>query len=139
MTDVFQTNHIKGILSQADCPAGLQEAYLNYLRTEEQQSHIVRNKITMMFHKEMSLCRRHRQPMEGSATFSRAEDAPSASPETGLFIGIEFILCCFSNGIPARIADYKQSNGEVTEVTVCFGMANLKLFLGKKQAINCKS
>lgn len=138
MVDNLQTKKIKDILTRADCPEDLQEVYLNFLLTQEQQSHVIRNKMTMIFHKEKTRCQRHHQPMEGSVTFSRAEDDPSAAPETGLFIGIEFILCCFGNGIPARIAGYKQAKGEIVKVTVCFGMTNLKLSLPQKQVINCK-
>lgn len=129
MMDDFQINRVKSILVQADCPAGLQEAYLNFLQTGEQQAHIIRNKVTAMFQEEMTHSRRHQRPMEGSVTFSRREDDSSVPPETGVFIGIEFILCCFNNGIPARIVDFKQSKGEVTKVIVSFGMTNLKLFL----------
>lgn len=131
MADIHQTNRIRKLLGLANCPTGLQDDYLNFLQTEEQQVHIIRNQVTMMFQKEMTHCQKRRLQMEGSVTFCRNKDDPSASPERGLFIGIEFMLCCFNSGIPARIADYKLSNDEVIEVIINFGMANLKLSLGK--------
>ena len=129
MINDFQTNKTKGILTQADCPMDLQEAYLNFLQTGGQQVLIIQNNVLMMFQKEMKSCKRIQRPMEGTVTFRRRENDPSASPEMGLFIGIEFILCCFNNGVPARILDIKRVHNEVIEVLISYGMMNMKLSL----------
>lgn len=129
MIDNFQTNKTKRILTQASCPEDLQEAYLNFLQTGGQQVMIIRNKVMMMFQKEMNSCNRHQRPMEGSVTFRRRVNDPSAPPQIGLFIGIEFILCAFENGIPARILDVERVHNEITEVIISYGIMNLKLSL----------
>lgn len=127
--DDFQTNRVKGILAQANCPKNLQEAYLNFLQIGGQQILIMRNNVTMMFQKEMKSCKRFQRLMEGTVTFRRRENAPSAVPEMGLFIGIEFIICCFNNGIPARILNIEKVHNEITGVIISYGMKNLKLSL----------
>lgn len=127
--DDFQTNRVKGILAQANCPKNLQEAYLNFLQIGGQQILIMRNNVTMMFQKEMKSCKRFQRLMEGTVTFRRRENAPSAAPEMGLFIGIEFIICCFNNGIPARILNIEKVHNEITGVIISYGMKNLKLSL----------
>ena len=40
---------------------------------------------------------------------------------TGVFIGMEFIQCCFGHGIPARVLNVRRVHGEVAEVVVGFG------------------
>lgn len=133
MKDDFQTNRTKDILTQADCPMDLQEVYLNFQQTGGQQALIIQNNVMMMFRQEAMRCKRIQRPMEGSVTFRKRENDPSALPEMGLFIGIEFILCCFNNSVPARILDIKRIHNEIAEVTICYGMMNLKLSLEKKR------
>lgn len=133
MTETYQANRIKNLLALADCPEDLQEAYLNFLQTGGQQVLILQNKMSMMFQNEMKNCKKLQRPMEGTVTFQRQEEDPSIQPEIGLFIGIEFILSSFNNGIPARILDIERVHNETTKIIIRYGMTNLKLSLGKKR------
>lgn len=135
MTGSYQASRLKNLLALADCPEDLQEAYLNFLQTGGQQVLIIQNKVSMMFQKEMKSCKRLHRPMEGTVTFQRQEEAPSVQPEIGLFIGIEFILSSFNNGIPARILDIERVHNETTQIVIGYGMTNLKLSLGKKRRL----
>lgn len=133
MIDTNQINRIKNLLAMADCPEDLQEAYLNFLQTGGQQVLIIQNKVSMMFQNEMRSCKTLQRPMEGTVTFQRQEEAPSAQPEIGLFIGIEFILSSFHNGIPARMLDIERVHGETTKIIIGYGMKKLKISLEKKR------
>ena len=135
MTGNYQASRLKNLLALADCPEDLQEAYLNFLQIGGQQVLIIQNKVSMMFQKEMKSCKRLHRPMEGTVTFQRQEEAPSVQPEIGLFIGIEFILSSFNNGIPARILDIERVHNETTQIVIGYGMTNLKLSLGKKRRL----
>lgn len=125
MIDVFQINSIKGILTQANCPTDLQEAYLAFLQTGEQLVYIIQNKVAMMFQKEMLRCQEYNQPMVGSVTFRKGGNTPSGSSDVGVFIGVEFVLCCFRNGVPAKILTFKCLHKEITEVIIGYGAKNI--------------
>ena len=133
MTDTNQINRIKDLLTIADCPEDLQEAYLNFLQTGGQQVVIIQNKVSMMFQNEMRSCKRLQRSMEGTVTFQKQEEDPLVQPEIGLFIGIEFILSSFHNGIPARILNIERVHSEATKIIIGYGMTSLKISLEKKR------
>lgn len=41
--------------------------------------------------------------------------------DIGVFVGMEFVQCCFGHGIPARVLDVRREHGEVVKVVVKFG------------------
>lgn len=135
----LHTENIKKMLSLAGCPTDLQGSYLKYLQSGGQQVHVVRSEVSMMFQKQLMRCQRHHQPMEGSATFSRHKDEASSCPDMGIYIGLEFISCCFSRSIPARITTIKRIHGEITELTISFGMTVLELPVPENSATDKKT
>lgn len=121
MEDLIQLRGIKGVLSHSGCPSDLLERYLTFLRTGGQQVQIVRGEVNMMFQKELQYRQRRNEEMRGKATFCKNKKSGSGNSDTGVFIGMEFIQCCFCHGIPARMLDVRRERGEVVEVVVGFG------------------
>lgn len=82
---------------------------------------IVRSEVAAMFQKEMQYCKRRNEEMKGSVTFSNKDKYNTGNSDMGVFIGMEFIQCCFGHEIPARVLDVRRERGEVVEVVVKFG------------------
>ena len=59
--------------------------------------------------------------MKGTVTFSNKEKHNTGNSDMRVFIGVEFIQCCFGHGIPARVLDVRREHGEVVKVVVKFG------------------
>ncbi|MEO5017991.1 hypothetical protein ABH031_26150, partial [Bacteroides ovatus] len=112
---------VKNVLSHSGCPEDLLESYLQFLQAGGQQVQIVRGEVTMMFQKEMQYRKRRNEEMKGTVTFSNKDKHNAGNSDMGVFIGMEFIQCCFGHGIPARVLDVRRERGEVVEVVVEFG------------------
>ena len=87
------------MLSHSGCPEDLLESYLQFLQAGGQQVQIVRGEVTMMFQKEMQYRKRRNEEMKGTVTFSNKEKHNAGNSDMGVFIGMEFIQCCFGHGI----------------------------------------
>ena len=69
----------------------------------------------------MQYRKRRNEEMKGTVTFSNKEKHNARrTPIWGVFIGMEFIQCCFGHGIPAWVLDVRRERGEVVEVVVEF-------------------
>ena len=110
MENSIQIQGIRNMLSHSGCPEDLLESYLQFLQTGGQQVQIVRGEVFMMFEKEAQY-----------RTFCKNDGDNVGEYNTGVFIGMEFIQCCFNHGIPARVLDVWRERGEVVEVVVKFG------------------
>ena len=108
----MEMQRLQTALSQSGCPEDLLADYLDFLQNGGQQVEIVRNNITQVFQKE-ALYRKRRHGTGNS--------------DTGVFIGIEFIRCCFTHGIPARMLKVVREHGEVVEIVVGFGVKSMCL------------
>lgn len=75
----------------------------------------------MMFEKEAQYRKRRNEKMKGTVTFCKNTKNDTGEYNTGVFIGMEFIQCCFNHGIPARVLNVRRVHGEVTEIVVEFG------------------
>ena len=51
--------------------------------------------------------------MKGTLTFSNKDKHNTGNSDMGVFIGMEFIQCCFGHGIPARVLGVRMVRGEV--------------------------
>lgn len=123
----MEMQRLQTALSQSGCPEDLLADYLDFLQNGGQQVEIVRNNITQVFQKE-ALCRKRRhETMEGTVTFRNKEQHGTGNSDTGVFIGIEFIRCCFTHGIPARMLKVVREHGEVVEIVVGFGVKSMCL------------
>ena len=120
MENSIQIHGIRNMLSHSGCPEDLQESYLQFLQTGGQQVQIVRGEVFMMFEKEVQYRKRRNEEMKGTVTFSNKEKHNTGNSDMGVFIGMEFIQCCFNHGIPARVLDVWRERGEVVEVVVKF-------------------
>nr|WP_259323084.1 hypothetical protein [Phocaeicola vulgatus] len=121
MENLIQIHSVKNVLSHSGCPEDLLESYLHFLQTGGQQVQIVRGEVTMMFQKEMQYRKRRNEEMKGTVTFSNKDKHNTGNSDMGVFIGMEFIQCCFGHGIPARVLDVRREHGEVVKVVVKFG------------------
>ena len=121
MENLILIHSVKNVLSHSGCPEDLLESYLQFLQTGGQQVQIVRGEVTMMFQKEMQYRKRRNEEMKGTVTFCKNDGDNVGEYNTGVFIGMEFIQCCFNHGIPARVLDVWRERGEVVEVVVKFG------------------
>lgn len=121
MENLIQIHSVKNVLSHSGCPEDLLESYLQFLQTGGQQVQIVRGEVTMMFQKEMQYRKRRNEEMKGTVTFSNKDKHNAGNSDMGVFIGMEFIQCCFGHGIPAWVLDVRRVRGEVVEVVVEFG------------------
>ena len=65
--------------------------------------------------------KRRNEKMKGTVTFCKNTENDTGEYNTGVFIGMEFIQCCFNHGIPARVLNVRRVHGEVTEIVVEFG------------------
>ena len=122
MVNLIQIHSVKNVLSHSGCPEDLLESYLQFLQTGGQQVQIVRGEVTMMFQKEMQYRKRRNEEMKGTVTFCKNDGDNVGEYNTGVFIGMEFIQCCFGHGIPARVLDVRRERGEVVEVVVKVGL-----------------
>ena len=121
MENSIQIQGIRNMLSHSGCPEDLLESYLQFLQTGGQQVQIVRGEVFMMFEKEAQYRKRRNEEMKGTVTFCKNDGDNVGEYNTGVFIGMEFIQCCFNHGIPARVVDVWRERGEVVEVVVKFG------------------
>ena len=121
MENSIQIQGIRNMLSHSGCPEDLLESYLQFLQTGGQQVQIVRGEVFMMFEKEAQYRKRRNEEMKGTVTFSNKEKHNTGNSDMGVFIGMEFIQCCFGHGIPARVLDVRRVRGEVVEIVVKFG------------------
>ena len=121
MENLIQIYSVKNVLSHSGCLEELLERYLQFLQTGGQQVQIIRGEVTMMFQKEMQYRKRRNEEMKGTVTFSNKEKHNARSSDIGVFVGMEFIQCCFGHGIPARVLDVRREHGEVVKVVVKFG------------------
>ena len=121
MENSIQIQGIRNMLSHSGCPEDLLESYLQFLQTGGQQVQIVRGEVFMMFEKEAQYRKRRNEEMKGTVTFSNKEKHNAESSDIGVFVGMEFIQCCFGHGIHARVLDVRREHGEVVEVVVRFG------------------
>ncbi len=121
MENSIQIHGIRNMLSHSGCPEDLLESYLQFLQTGGQQVQIVRGEVFMMFEKEVQYRKRRNEEMKGTVTFRKDTKDGAEEYNTGVFIGMEFIQCCFNHGIPARVLDVWRVHGEVVEVVVKFG------------------
>ena len=117
----IQIHGVRNMLSHSGCPEDLLEGYLQFLQTGGQQVQIVRGEVFMMFEKEAQYRKRRNEEMKGTVTFCKNDGDNVGEYNTGVFIGMEFIQCCFGHGIPARVLDVRRVHGEVAEVVVGFG------------------
>ena len=122
MENHIQMHGIKGTLSQSGCPEDLLDNYLDFLQAGGQQVQIIRGEVNMMFQKEAQYRKRRNEVMRGSVTFRNRDKEAAGNPDTGVFIGMEFIQCCFNHGIPARMLKVRREHGRVTEIEVVFGV-----------------
>ena len=116
MENLIQIHSVKKVLSHSGCPEDLLESYLQFLQTGGQQVQIVRGEVTMMQYRK-----RRNEEMKGTVTFSNKDKHNARNSDMGVFIGMEFIQCCFGHGIPARVLDVRRVRGEVVEVVMKFG------------------
>ena len=121
MENSIQIQGIRNMLFHSGCPEDLLESYLQFLQTGGQQVQIVRGEVFMMFEKEAQYRKRKNEEMKGTVTFSNKDKHNAGNSDMGVFIGMEFIQCCFGHGIPARVLDVRRVRGEVVEVVVEFG------------------
>ena len=121
MENSIQIQGIRNMLSHSGCPEDLLESYLQFLQTEGQQVQIVRGEVFMMFEKEAQYRKRRNEKMKGTVTFCKNTKNDTGEYNTGVFIGMEFIQCCFNHGIPAWVLNVRRVHGEVVEVVVKFG------------------
>ena len=121
MENSIQIQGIRNMLSHSGCPEDLQESYLQFLQTGGQQVQIVRGEVFMMFEKEVQYRKRRNEEMKGTVTFRKDTKDGAEEYNTGVFIGMEFIQCCFNHGIPAWVLNVRRVHGEVVEVVVKFG------------------
>ena len=121
MENLIQIHSVKNVLSHNGCPEDLLESYLQFLQTGGQQVQIVRSEVAAMLQKEMQYRKRRNEEMKGTVTFSNKEKHNARSSDIGVFVGMEFIQCCFGHGIPARVLDVRREHGEVVKVVVKFG------------------
>lgn len=122
MEDLIQIHRVKGMLSQSGCPEDLLETYLEFLQAGGQQVQIVRGEVNMMFQKEAQYRKRRNEAMRGIVTFRNKDKNAAGSSDTGVFIGMEFVQCCFNHGIPARMSNVRREHGKVTEIVLEFGL-----------------
>ena len=111
MENSIQIQGIRNMLSHSGCPEDLLESYLQFLQTEGQQVQIVRGEVFMMFEKEAQYRKRRNEKMKGTVTFCKNTKNDTEEYNTGVFIGMEFIQCCFNHGIPARVLNAKSTWG----------------------------
>ena len=121
MENSIQIQGIRNMLSHSGCPEDLLESYLQFLQTEGQQVQIVRGEVFMMFEKEAQYRKRRNEKMKGTVTFCKNTKNDTEEYNTGVFIGMEFIQCCFNHGIAARVLNVRRVHGEMTEIVVEFG------------------
>ena len=121
MENSIQIQGIRNMLSHSGCPEDLLESYLQFLQTEGQQVQIVRGEVFVMYEKEAQYRKRRNEKMKGTVTFCKNTENDTGEYNTGVFIGMEFIQCCFNHGIPARVLNVRRVHGEVTEIVVEFG------------------
>ena len=121
MENSIQIQGIRNMLSHSGCPEDLLESYLQFLQTGGQQVQIVRGEVFMMFEKEAQYRKKRNEKMKGAVTFCKNTKNDTEEYNAGVFIGMEFIQCCFNHGIPARVLDVWRERGEVVEVVVKFG------------------
>lgn len=101
MENSIQIQGIRNMLSHSGCPEDLLESYLQFLQTEGQQVQIVRGEVFVMYEKEAQYRKRRNEKMKGTVTFCKSTKNDTEEYNTGVFIGMEFIQCCFNHGIPA--------------------------------------
>ncbi|MBP9579924.1 MAG: hypothetical protein KBE39_10345 [Parabacteroides sp.] len=121
MENSIQIQGIRNMLSHSGCPEDLLESYLQFLQTEGQQVQIVRGEVFVMYEKEAQYRKRRNEKMKGTVTFSKNTKNDTEEYNTGVFIGMEFIQCCFNHGITARVLNVQRVHGEVAEIVVKFG------------------
>lgn len=121
MENSIQIQGIRNMLSHSGCPEDLLESYLQFLQTKGQQVQIVRGEVFVMYEKEAQYRKRRNEKMKGTVTFCKNTKNDTGEYNTGVFIGMEFIQCCFNHGIPARVLNVRRVHGEVTEIVVEFG------------------
>ena len=95
MENLIQIYSVKNVLSHSGCLEELLERYLQFLQTGGQLVQIIRGEVTMMFQKEMQYRKRRNEEMKGTVTFSNKEKHNAGSSDIGVFVGMEFIQCCF--------------------------------------------
>ena len=122
MDDLIQIHRARGILTQSGCPKELLDNYLDFLQNGGQQVQIVRNEVAMMFQQEQQYRKRRHETMSGSVTFRNKDGNIPGDSDTGVFIGMEFIQCCFNYGILARMLNIRKEHGKVVESVVGFGV-----------------
>lgn len=116
------TDNVEPILKRAGCPDDLLQSYRMFLYEGRQDVQIVRKEISSVFQKQKMRCLHRHMPMEGSVTFERNKKEPSVYPDMGLYIGLEYVLCCINNGIPAYITECKRVRNVIESVTIVFGL-----------------
>ena len=122
MENLIQIHSVKNMFSHSGCPEDLLESYLQFLQAGGQQVQIVRSEVAAMFQKEMQYCKRRNEEMKGPVTFSNKDKYNTGNSDMGVFIGMEFIQCCFGHGISALVLDVRRVRGEVVEVVVKVGL-----------------
>lgn len=116
------TDNVEPILKRAGCPDDLMQSYCMFLHEGRQDVQIVRKEISSVFQKHKMHCLHRHMPMEGSVIFERNKKEPSVYPDMGLYIGLEYVLCCINNGIPAYITECKRIRNVIESVTIVFGL-----------------
>jgi len=116
------TDNVEPILKRAGCPDDLLQSYRMFLYEGRQDVQIVRKEISSVFQKQKMRCLHRHMPMEGSVIFERNKKESSVYPDMGLYIGLEYVLCCINNGIPAYITECKRVRNVIESVTIVFGL-----------------